>query len=235
MKTLIVGSGEVGTSLMDVVSPYHETFIRDIEDMEVDGIEVLHICYPDHDDFVQTTKKYIEQYKPKVTIINSSVQIGTTEKVGDVIYSPVRGRHPNLAKEIKLYPKVVAGKDYSLVQIAANYFRKCDLNVVESDNPKAYEFCKLISNIHMGLEIAWRQEVQRMMKYLNINSDEYELWEKDYSEGYLKLGQTQLIRPRMNPGKIGGHCILPCTDILLKSFDSKALEFIKESNNKVGG
>jgi hypothetical protein len=36
----------------------------------------------------------------------------------------------------------------------------------------------------------------------------------------------------MFPGFIGGHCLIPNTELLLKSYDSDMLRFILESNEK---
>lgn len=238
MKTLIIGAGEVGTALKEVLSPYHETFIRDVEDKPENdpgnGFEVLQICYPDHEGFVKTTKKYIQEYQPKLTIINSSVAVGTTTKIGmDVVYSPIRGRHPEngLAREMKVFTKFIGSYSFNKAQLASAYFRKCEWDVFVG-MPESLEYLKLMSNVHMGLEIAWRQEVERMMEHFHINTVEYEHWERTYSEGYIKLGQYHLMRSRMDPGPIGGHCILPCTEILKKQFPSKAFDFILESNAK---
>ena len=91
MKTLVIGKGQVGSALFDVLRGTHDVYIKDIEPLELDGVEVLHICYPDHDGFYQTTKDYIAKYKPKLTIINSSIRVGTTEQFATgVVYSPVR-------------------------------------------------------------------------------------------------------------------------------------------------
>jgi len=39
-------------------------------------------------------------------------------------------------------------------------------------------------------------------------------------------------RPVMFPDVIGGHCLIPNTELLLKSYDSKFLRLILESNEK---
>ena len=39
-------------------------------------------------------------------------------------------------------------------------------------------------------------------------------------------------RPVMFPGVIGGHCLIPNTELLLKSYDSEFLRLILESNEK---
>lgn len=233
-KTLIIGAGEVGQALKEVLSPFHETYLRDIKPFECKAVKVLHICYPDHPGFIETTKRYIKDYDyPEVTIINSSVSVGTTRKFDDnVVYSPVRGRHPDngLANEMRIFRKFVAGLDPIVTNLAVHHFRVAGLRIYSTDNPDALEYLKLMSNVHMGLEIAWRQEVGRMMKSFHIEDKDYEAWEETYSEGYQKLGQYHLMRPLMRPDPIGGHCILPCTEILKSQYPSKALDFIQESN-----
>lgn len=235
MKTLIIGAGQVGSALKEVLLPFHETYIRDVNEFECNGVEVLQICYPDHQGFDLTTKRYIEQYEPLVTIINSSVKVGTTRKCGpSVAYSPIRGRHPDngLVSEMPVFTKFVGAVKENMRVMAQLYFEDCNWEVRTSDNPEALEYLKLMSNVHMGLEIAWRQEVARMMKSFYIEEKDYEAWERSYAEGYMKLGQTHLMRPRMKPDPIGGHCIIPCTEILKEQYPSKALDFILESNEK---
>lgn len=233
MKSLVIGAGEVGKAIYNIIKVHHGAQIRDIKDLKVDGVEVLHICYPDHDGFVNTTLRYVAQYRPKLTIIHSSVKVGTTEKIGGaIVYSPVRGRHPNLENEIKIYEKFVSGLEEKDVELAFQYFRDCGLVVVRDYDPRGMELFKLLSNIHMGLEVAWRQEVERILDRFSVDPDAYESWERTYADGYLKLGQSQLIRSRMRPDPIGGHCIIPCTEILSGQFPSKAFDFILESNRK---
>lgn len=240
MKTLIVGAGEVGKALKEVVSKLHGTLIRDIEPIDIgdNKIEVLHICYPEGPGFVENTNKYIDLYKPSLTIINSSVSIGTCDRLGDkIVYSPIRGRHMrngqfSLAQDIRLFVKFVFCKDAFKRDMACAYFEDCGLTCYSFKYPNAGEALKLLSNIHMGIEIAWRQEVQRILKEFDVQASTYELWEETYAQGYEKTGDSHLIRPRMSPNPIGGHCIIPCTEILAKQFPSKILDFILESNEK---
>ncbi len=236
MKTLIVGRGEVGRALYDVLSKYHDTYIKDLEDLEIKGIEILQIAYPEHDGFSDTTKKYIDQYKPKLTIINSSVALGTTVKCGpNVVYSPVRGRHPKLSTDLLIYSKFVFGGTQEDRDLACSYFQECGMNTSEHEFSTTGELLKLLSNVHMGIEVAWRQELERMFVKFNVDEFAYQDWERSYRNGYLRSDDMDLIRPMMNAGPIGGHCILPCTEILNKQFPSKILDFVLESNAKTKG
>lgn len=231
MKTLVIGAGQVGDALWEICKGAHETILRDVAPVEVDNVEVLQICFPDSDKFVDYVTSYIDKYQPKLTIINSSVAVGTTDQCGDhVVYSPVRGRHPALAEEMKSFVKFVAGRDLTDLIMAADYFLQCGLAVEHEPDPRALEYCKLISNVHMGLEVAWRQEVDRMLRDFKIDPQTYENWERTYASGYQKLGQHNMMRSRMHPGPIGGHCIIPCTEILASQYQSDALDFILSSN-----
>lgn len=234
MKSLIIGAGQVGTALRTVLSPFYDVQIRDIEDVDVKDVDVLHICYPDHEGFEVTTKKYIDQYKPNLTIVHSSVRVGITKKCGsDVVYSPTRGRHPKLAEEMPLFTKFFACEDIHKALQASHVFVKCGFKCLCLNNPDELEFFKTISNVHMGLEVAWRQEVERMMLSLGINTGNYDIWEKSYRDGCLEAKDYNLIRSIMRPDPIGGHCILPCIDLLKESYDSKFLDLIVESNERV--
>lgn len=234
MKSLVIGKGQVGEAIYENIKIAHESYIRDIEPFACEGVEVLHICFPYSASFVDHVKKYVEEYKPKLVIVNSSVLVGTTKKLGkEFVYSPVRGRHPKLVKEVKDYIKVVASENLASVKMAGNYFEKCGLDVYESIDPTGVELMKLLSNVHMGVEILWRQEVERMLKAFKVSPALYENWEQQYLNGYFRTGDFNLIRSTMNPGPIGGHCILDCVDILSKNFASKLLDLIVESNNKV--
>jgi UDP-N-acetyl-D-mannosaminuronate dehydrogenase len=149
---------------------------------------------------VENTGFYILEYKPKLTIIHSSVTPGTTALLaafnGGVIHSPVRGRQPHLAKEMFSYPKYIGGKDTELLDIAAEFFKACNWPVVRIDNPTSTELIKLLSNVHMGLEIAWRQEVSRILTQFKVDEEDYVHWEQTYHVGYILNNQTHLIRPQ---------------------------------------
>ena len=233
MKTLILGKGEVGSALKIVLDNYHEVYIRDIDPLDLKDAEIMHVCFPYSDKFVEYVKSYKEEYKPRLTIINSSIEVGTTEQCGDhVVYSPIRGRHrPSLAAELKIFPKWIAGYNDEDTKLANDYFSEARWDCQITGDVKGMELCKLVSNVHMGLEVAWAQEMERLFKKMGGSMDTYKRWETGYQLGYARLQQFQLGRPIMKSDPIGGHCILECTEILQKQFYSLAFEFIKTSND----
>jgi UDP-N-acetyl-D-mannosaminuronate dehydrogenase len=80
---IILGKGEVGRPLATILSRKFRCTNIDIEPVEIDEpCLVLHVCYPFQiSDFVGTTVRYMEKYRPALTIINSTVAPGTTRKV----------------------------------------------------------------------------------------------------------------------------------------------------------
>src|SRR5216684_3573751 len=124
MKTLVIGNGEVGKSLFEVLHSAHETYMRDTEHFDLPGVEVLNICFPcrEKNVFIETVKKYIEQYKPKLTIIHSTVPVGITRLIGKkVVHSPIHGKHPNLQGGILTFVKFVGGHDVASVYLAQRF------------------------------------------------------------------------------------------------------------------
>lgn len=233
MKSLIIGRGQVGSSLYEVIKPYHEIYIKDKEDLELDGVEVLHLCFPYSDDFVEIANEYIDKYKPAVTINHSSVKIGTTEQLkGKVCYSPIRGKHPNLAKDIRAFEKFIAG-DKDIIDIVSNYFRDCGLLCLTNYMTiKELEFCKLMSNIRYGYEICFMQEAERIATYFRLKISKFNLWELSYNVGYKTLDQDEMIRPKLFAGFIGGHCVMQNVKLLGEQYRSEMFDWIQFSNTK---
>ena len=112
MKIGILGYGEVGQAVAGlyesvvICDPYKEY------DDDMSNLDLLNVCIPYTNGFVDDVKEIIEDIKPKHTVIHSTVPVGTTESVGmKVIHSPVRGLHPNLLKGLKTFVKYIGGGD----------------------------------------------------------------------------------------------------------------------------
>ena len=106
MRTLVIGAGEVGKSLAKVLKEFHETFVRDLKPVLVDNVKIMNICFPYSDKFEQAVKKYQAEYNPKLTIIHSTVPVGTSRRL-NAVHSPIHGKHPSLARGIKTFIKYI--------------------------------------------------------------------------------------------------------------------------------
>ncbi|MEJ2240677.1 MAG: hypothetical protein P8Y18_00830 [Candidatus Bathyarchaeota archaeon] len=117
-------------------------------------VNVLHICYrcEKQEDFITTTENYILEFKPELTIINSSVPPGTTEKVyksmgSNVVHSPIRGMHQNrelMKKDLLFWTKYIGGKKESAI-LAQKHFKRLGLKTKILRSSIDTELAKLFS------------------------------------------------------------------------------------------
>ena len=218
MKTLIIGYGEVGKALFSILSEhyavdfldYHQSKLILSREFEPD---IIHICFPYSDKFIQYAKEYQEKYKPKFTVIHSTTPVGTSAKLS-AIHSPIRGIHPNLEEGIKIFPKFIGGKQGSDV---ADYFRKCGIRIVLFDKSETTEAMKLWDTEYYKRCIEFAKEVKQYCDEHNLNFHEvYTIPNQTYGEAYTKLGYPEFVRPVLQPimTPIGGHCVEPNHKIL---------------------
>lgn len=208
-KHLIIGAGEVGRALYNVLKNHYKVFLRDKDDNLEGRFNVLHICYPPVKNFIKITKNYIKQYKPFLVIIHATVPVGTTRKVDvSAVHSPIRGIHPHLEKGIKTFVKYFGGKK---AKEAAKIFSKIGIKTLTFKKPETTELLKILDTTYYGWNIIFNKEVKKICDKYKLDFDEvYTIANKDYNEGYKKLGMSHVIRPVLKymPGKIGGHCII---------------------------
>src|SRR5262249_47384609 len=131
VETIVVtGLGEVGKPLLELISKYHIAVGVDISPPpgDIRDVDVLHVCFPFQiRDFVGETARYIDLFRPKLTIINSTVAVGTTRAVADktgawVAHSPVRGKHARMLTELRGYTKFIGAMDTGSAEHAARHF-----------------------------------------------------------------------------------------------------------------
>jgi UDP-N-acetyl-D-mannosaminuronate dehydrogenase len=228
-RVVVVGLGEVGKPLLQIVSEYHDVIGVDIAPPteRFDEVDVLHVCYPFQiKDFIGETARYIELFKPKVTIINSTVAVGTTRAVAErsgavVVNSPVRGKHARMVEEMRNYAKFVGALDLANAQDAAEHFESVGLKTRILSSPEATELAKLTETTYFGLMIAWAQELERYCDQAGQNYGEIVSF-------YEEIGFFPKIK--YFPGVIGGHCVMPNIEILCQFDDSVMLQAIQTSN-----
>lgn len=228
-RVVIVGLGEVGKPLLQIVSEHHDVIGVDITPPteRFDEVDVLHICYPFQiRDFVGETARYIELFKPQMTVINSTVAVGTTRAVAErtgavVVNSPVRGKHARMVEEMRSYAKFVGGLDLASAQDAADHFESSGLKTRILSSPEATELAKLTETTYFGVMIAWAQELERYCDQAGQNYGEIVSF-------YEEIGFFPKVK--YFPGVIGGHCVMPNIELLRKLDDSMMLRAIQASN-----
>lgn len=227
---LVVGLGEIGNPLLSILSNEYLAIGRDINPVDVNGvIGVLHICYPyEIDDFVGTTVKYIEDYDPQITIIHSTVVPGTTTKIfhqvgGLIAYSPVRGKHAKMHKELLGYTKFVAGTTSAACELARKHLEGAGFRVKIYSSCESLETAKLIETTYFGLLISWAQEVERFCIEIGADYDEVMMITED-----INYFPPVVFRP----GYIGGHCVIPNTYLLENVRHSPIIDMMRSSNEQ---
>ena len=236
MTDLILGIGEVGSMLFDLLSERGFSCAGiDIDKLKekkfsetskIGEPEFLHVCLPgESDEFTETVLEQIKiNQNLKAVIIHSTVKPGTTKNIQDkieipVFYSPVRGVHKRFLEDVKRYTKFVACDlkiDENIKSKIENRFKK----VQWMTNTKTAEFAKiLVDTTYYGWLINYAQITKMICEKEGIDFDE--MWGFS-DEIHEFLGN----RPKMFPGIIGGHCVIPNLNLI----DFKEVDEIRKIN-----
>jgi len=231
---LVVGLGEVGSALSQVLKRAGRVLEHDIERREIDEpIGVMHLCFPftRPEDFEAIALSYIERFKPELTIINSTVVPGTSRQIAEqasvpIVYSPVRGKHVRMAQDLLKYRKFVAATDDEAANRAAEHFRAAGLTTQCISKLETLELAKLGETTYFGVLIAFAQELNRYANRVDA----------DYAEALDFFDEIDFLpRTKYYPGFIGGHCVIPNIQLLRTLTSSPLLEALLESNRRRAG
>lgn len=250
-RIVVMGFGEVGKAVAQMyVGPY-DVQILDLnpafptwpEEMKVD---VLNVCIPYNESFVELVRAVVGMCEPDVTIIHSTVAPGTTERLveycegrSEVVHSPVRGVHPNLLEGLKTFDKYIGGDTIKGIELASAHLSALGYKIRPFSSSRLTEIGKLLSTSYYGVLIAWHGEMQKICDELGVP---FELaatdFTKSYNEGYTELDMEHVVRPAFYPPEndlIGGHCILPNAKLLKEALDGahdEALDLILKYGKK---
>jgi len=245
---LVLGLGEVGHPLFDLLkeSGKFTVYGFDIDEnkMRMAGqikgslpkeVDVMHVCIPckNQEEFTNAVANSAKQFKPKLILINSTVPPKTTMLVHKrcnclTAHSPIRGVHKSLEHmkwEIKRWTKYVGGANPESAEAARKHFEKLGLKTKTLKTSTDVELAKLFETTYRAWMIACFQEMHRISRFFEGNFDGI----VDFLEDTHRV---RLDRPIMFPGVIGGHCLIPNTELLLDDYDSEFLRLILKSNDK---
>jgi len=245
---LVIGLGEVGRPLFELLkeSGKFEVYGFDVDEAKMrdvgqsilpNKVDIIHVCIPcaSKEEFVNNVTEYVTWFKPRLVIVNSTVAPGTTlelyKKCGKsclVAHSPVRGMHKSLEYmkwELKRWTKYVGGVNKKSAEATERHFKKLELKTKVLKSCLETELAKLFETTYRAWMIVCFQEMHRISFSLGADFDSV----VDFIEN---THLVRLDRPVMFPDVIGGHCLIPNVELLLKSYDSDFLELILESNEK---
>ena len=237
MVDIILGMGEVGKTLFDLLSERSfECVGIDIENSkcknyskksDIKKPEYLHVCIPGElVEFEKIVLDWIDKLQDlKIVLIHSTIRPGTTKNIQKqtkipILFSPIRGIHRRFLEDMKKYTKFIASDNN---QISTEI--KIDLkNRFEKINwmstTKTAEFAKiLVDTTYYGWLISYAQITKMICEKENIDFDEMWRFADEIQENLQN-------RPKMYPGIIGGHCVIPNLNFI----EDKNLEMIKKIN-----
>ena len=236
----ILGYGEIGKSLDYVYKDFSDKFNIKIKELEwsddFSQIDILNICIPfgDQNTFIKIVSNIIKEVSPTLTIIHSTTLPGVTSSIRQqinfpIVHSPVRGIHPNLYEGLKTFVKYIGYETEEEKLLAKQHFKDLEIKTEMIYNSANTELAKLYSTTYYGLCIAFHGEMKKHFDKEDLNFNIINKWNDTYNSGYKKLGKPNVIRPNLSPPdnyKIGGHCVIPNTELLKNIFESCAFDFI---------
>ena len=240
-KDVVVGIGEIGKPILKLLSKNNTIIGFDLNPDLVDQKKIerykklqtsfLHIAIPVTDKFVNNVLKLNKKFKPECIVIHSTINPGTTKTLQKklsipVIYSATRGVHKRMIHDLKRYTKFFAiSTNAPRHKWASSRFTKlmkeCGIKTKKMSKPETLELAKIICDTsYLGWLVNYAQLSNIIAIKHGVNYDE--MWSFS-DEIHRFLGN----RPKMFPGFIGGHCVIPNIDLL----HNQTLTLIKKLNN----
>ena len=193
---------------------------------------MLHICIPFSEKFILNVKKLVKKFDPQIVVVHSTVSPRTTSTLQSklsipIIYSATRGVHKRMLKDLKKYTKFFTitknapNKDWAIREYRKT-MKKCGIKTEQMSKPETLELAKILCDTsYLGWLINYAQLTNTIAIQHGVDYDE--MW--GFSDEIHKvLGN----RPKMFPGFIGGHCVIPNLDLI----QNQTLDLIKSINNK---
>lgn len=227
MRHLVIGLGEVGKALKEVIKcdGIDQDSSKPQDPVADQNFDMIHICFPWSDLFADQVQHYQESFRPKYTVIHSTVPVGTSRKL-HAVYSPIRGKHPDLVKSIQTFKKFVAGRDAVVV---ASEFSKAGMTTKILPYEEDAEAGKLFDLMQYGIMILLEKEIYKYCTEHGLDFDVvYNQFNKTYNLGYFRMGVHNVQRPNLEhvPGPIGGHCVVQMMSLLNSP---SALKIVEEN------
>jgi len=240
-KNVVAGLGEIGRPILSLISKQIDSTGYDIiKKLNNDkstkkysnyNTSFLHICIPFNKNFITNVLKLNRKFQPKCIVIHSTISPYTTKKIQSklsipVIYSATRGIHKRMLSDLKQYTKFFALEKNAPNSLwAAKAFsrlmHKCGIKTKRMSNPLTLELSKIVVDTsYYGWLINYAQLTYMIALKNGIDYDE--MWSFT-DEIHKYLGN----RPKMYPGFIGGHCVIPNLELI----DEDQLWQIDKINN----
>lgn len=235
MISLVVGKGQIGTAVAEIIGRTDKVYTFDLQDKEmpkIKGTDIIHVCFPcdDQEKFVEYVNEYIRIYKPMHVIIWSTVPIGTTKLIRGAVHSPVEGVHPKLSLSIRAMARWIGANDVSEGDFFVRYFKDLFLRPYRVNDSDFTEALKLLSTTEYGVNIEFARYKKQVADELGMPYELTKLWNEDYNRLYRNLGIDWAKKYTLNPpdGPKGGHCVTPNARILQEQYPNDLVKIVGE-------
>ena len=240
-KDIVAGIGEIGRPILKLLSESNIVVGFDLNPNLMDKrkferyknlkTSFMHITIPVTGKFINNVLKLYKKFQPECVVIHSTIRPGTTERLQEklpipVIYSATRGVHKRMIYDLKRYTKffVISANAPRGKWACSKYvklMKHCGIKTKKMSKPETLELAKIICDTsYLGWLVNYAQLSNMIAIEHGVNYDE--MW--SFTEEIQKfLGN----RPKMYPGHIGGHCVIPNLGLL----DNQTLNIIKKLNS----
>jgi len=240
-KDVVAGLGEIGNPILKLFSKGTIVVGFDINRKLVNNqklkkyektpTRILHACIPYNEKFHRNISSLNKKFNPSIIIIHSTIALYTTKKIQKsliipVIYSATRGVHKRMLSDLKRYTKFYAIENDApkrkwAISTYSKLLRKQGIKSKKMSSPITLELAKIIVDTsYYGWLINYAQLSNMLALQHKVDYDE--MW--SFSDEIHKfLGN----RPKMFPGFIGGHCVIPNLDLM----HNQTLNLIKKTND----
>ena len=189
-----------------------------IKSLENHQVDFLHVCIPFSKNFISDVLKLEKKFTPNAIVIHSTVSPHTTEKLQKklqipIIYSATRGVHKRMSRDLKRYVKFYSvysstNNSNNISKLFEKRFAKCNIKCKKMSSPLTLELAKIICDTsYYGWLINYAQISKIISDKENVDFDE--MW--SFSDEIHKFLKN---RPKMFPGIIGGHCVIPNLELI---------------------
>ena len=241
-KDIVAGLGEIGDPIYKLLSKNqnvigydkNKTLMNQTKYKKFEKFQtcLLHIAIPVTKNFNSNIIELYNTFLPECIVIHSTISPGTTEIIQKklkipIIYSATRGVHKRMIKDLKRYTKFFSishnapKKEWAISQFSKS-MKKSGIKTQRMSKPKTLELAKILCDTsYLGWLINYAQLTNTIAIQHNVDYDE--MWA--FSDEIHKILGN---RPKMYPGFIGGHCVIPNLELM----QNQTLDLIKIINQK---
>ena len=239
-KDIVAGLGEIGLPILKLLSKNQVVVGYDVNKKLMNmskfntyeklPTSFLHIAIPVTKKFDSIIIQLNKKFKPDCIVIHSTISPGTTERLQKkldlpIIYSATRGVHKRMLKDLQRYTKFFsitrnAPKKEWAIKTYRKKMKKSNVKTKLMSKPETLELAKILCDTsYLGWLINYSQITNVIAKNYGVDYDEMWTFSDEIHE---LLGN----RPKMYPGYIGGHCVIPNLELI----NNQTLDLISKLN-----